>query len=372
MAEVAELEDIEALQELDASIGTVPRPYEAFQRDEGILVHRGFQFDISDLDTGPWERTGQAGAFVNLHGAQGVTDIHVHDVSPGEATTVQNNLFEEVVYVAWGEGTTEIGFDGEVAGIQWSPHSLFLLPPRTPYRHRSTGHDTARLVAQTTLPQFFKFFKHEEYLFDLDGAWSREPSFFSPEGSTYRLEDSGFQAWSANVIQDLMHFEDVAYHDGVGAQAQCQLLQEESCMGGHIGVVPARMYKKAHRHGPAATLFILSGEGYSLLWREGWDKYLKIEWQEGSIFSPPALWYHNHYNATGDPIRKFAVHGPEFGTLSDPGNPVFYYSHPENVIDYVEEDPVIRETFEAELAERGVDSAMPEACYRDPEYELKV
>ena len=37
-------------------------------------------------------------------------------------------------------------------------------------------------------------------------------------------------------------------------------------------------------------------------------------------------------------------------------------------IEYPEEDPFIRHTFEAELAKRGLTSLMPDQAYKDPNY----
>ncbi len=42
-----------------------------------------------------------------------------------------------------------------------------------------------------------------------------------------------------------------------------------------------------------------------------------------------------------------------------------------NQIEYPGEDPSIRQTFEAELAKRGLTSLMPDEAYRDPNYEWK-
>jgi len=39
----------------------------------------------------------------------------------------------------------------------------------------------------------------------------------------------------------------------------------ESMMGSHVSRFPIGIYKKAHRHGPGAHVFILTGKGYSLL-----------------------------------------------------------------------------------------------------------
>ena len=40
-------------------------------------------------------------------------------------------------------------------------------------------------------------------------------------------------------------------------------------------------------------------------------------------------------------------------------------------IEYVDEDPWIRELFEGELAKRGLESDMPTEAYTDPDYVFK-
>ena len=42
-----------------------------------------------------------------------------------------------------------------------------------------------------------------------------------------------------------------------------------------------------------------------------------------------------------------------------------------NQIEYPDEDPWIRQTFETELARRGLTSLMPEGAYQDPKYQWK-
>jgi hypothetical protein len=54
----------------------------------------------------------------------------------------------------------------------------------------------------------------------------------------------------------------------------------------HISQMAPCTYNVAHRHGPGATIVILSGEGYSLMGRgkEAKDR-MKIDWREGIPYS---------------------------------------------------------------------------------------
>jgi len=50
-------------------------------------------------------------------------------------------------------------------------------------------------------------------------------------------------------------------------------------------------------------IFILQGQGATTLWNEGGKKHT-LEWQTGSLFSPPVNAWHQHFNVHGtEPVR---------------------------------------------------------------------
>ncbi|MPZ15465.1 MAG: hypothetical protein GEU73_13765 [Chloroflexi bacterium] len=87
-----------------------------------------------------------------------------------------------------------------------------------------------------------------------------------------------------------------------------------------------------------------------------------VPWQEGTVFTPPEQWYHQHFNVGREPARYIAF-GPS--RLLSGHSEVFG----EQQIWYPDEDPWIRQTFEAELAERGLTSDIPKEAYRDRIYQ---
>jgi len=138
----------------------------------------------------------------------------------------------------------------------------------------------------------------------------------------------------------------------------------DSEMSCHMSVFDARLYKKAHRHGPGRVIVIPVGEGYSIMWEEGKEKVV-VPWHEASCFVPPNKWFHQHFNAGGEPARYLALHPP-----------MQFHGHAEKVedrakdqIEYVNEDPWVREKFESELAKRGLTSLMPPETYTNPDFE---
>jgi hypothetical protein len=130
-------------------------------------------------------------------------------------------------------------------------------------------------------------------------------------------------------------------------------------MTAHMSVFPSRTYKKGHRHGPGVVIIIPAGDGFSVMWREGQEKVF-IPWHEGSVFVPPDRWFHQHFNVGGDPARYLAFHTPP--GMTGRGEQI---ENSNDQIEYPDEDPWIRQTFEAELAKRGLTSLMAEEAYHD-------
>jgi hypothetical protein len=133
----------------------------------------------------------------------------------------------------------------------------------------------------------------------------------------------------------------------------------DNTMATHVSEFEVGTYKKGHRHGPGAHVIIISGEGYSLLWEQGKER-MRVNWRPGSMFSPPAGWWHQHFNTGAEPARYLAIRRG--------GSP----EHPLRIgisggseeagaeqIEYENEDPAIRELYETELKARGVELRMP-------------
>lgn len=359
----------------------VTEPYRQFRDAEGIPVHTGLYVeDITEVETGPWDRTGQEGAFVNLYGSEGINDIHVHLLQPAGETTVQHHDFDELVYVAQGNGITEIGTGKEQATFEWDTHSVFCLPANTPYRHLNVSEDQpARLVAATTLPLRLQMDRSPRHVFGSDydfWADAGDDDFFSADGTLYSGEYTKKEFykfrdfttyWEANFIPDALRFDKIGDAAGQGFDYQhCHFPMPYSSMHAHVSEIAVGTYKKAHRHSPGSHLIMIGGEGYTLMWHEEWEETFRIDWQPGTIVVPPILWFHHHFNTGDAPARDFVFHAPKYGNatntpdLSGTGNPV------KNQIQYVDEDSRVRAMYEEELRENGLQSQIPDEYYTDP------
>lgn len=359
----------------------VTEAYRQYRDVQDVPVHTGLYIeDVNEVETGPWARTGQDGALVNLYGSESINDIHVHELEAGGETTRQHHAFDELVYVSAGNGITEIGTGADATSFEWDTQSVFCIPPNTPYRHINVSDDRpARLVAATTLPIYLQLARSPAHLFEPGyDYWSddADPRLFSADGTLYegsytKKEFYKYRAfttfWEANFIPDVLRFDKVGDAPGQGVDYQhCHFPMPLSSMHAHVSEIAVGTYKKAHRHSPGSHLVMIGGEGYTLMWHEEWEETFRIDWQPGSIVVPPILWYHHHFNTGDTPARDFVFHAPKYGNatncpdLSGTGNPA------KNQIQYVDEDPRVRQLFEDELESRGLEPRIPKKYYTDP------
>ena len=336
----------------------------------GVPIHRGhFVEDARGAEVGWWEERGCFTAFVQLQGQQSNQEARITEIPPAATLRPLKFALDELVYVLEGRGLTTVqgGPGGQEHTFEWQKHSLFLIPRNFTHQHASTqGESSSRLLHVNYLP--------------LAMATVGEPSFFfnnpyNPPGSDLpsysvarRIElregrPSVRMIWYGNFFPDLQAWDSLETSEGRGAGGHIVWMRfPRSPMGTHMSVFPARTYKKAHRHGPGFVIVVPGGEGYSILWEEGKDKIV-VPWHEGSVFVPPDQWFHQHFNLSGAPARYLALH-PPMGigfseTVKDLG---------QDQIEYPDEDPMIRQMFEAELAKRGLGSLMPDEAYRDRHY----
>lgn len=332
--------------------------YQKWQRKEGIPVNEGFYIeDMSHVHVGDWARMGVRGAFINLEGAGGWVDAYVCELPPGASCSPQRRVFEELIYVVSGAGTTSVWKEGgEPHSFEWHRGSVFALPLNAWYRHfNASGQEPARLFAVTTAPLVISLFHNTGFVFEnpyvFGDRYDGQEGYFDGRG-----EAKPGRVWAANFIPDVHAFELQEWPERGAGGRNTMLEIGGGTLAAHISEFPIGTYKKAHRHGPGAHVIILSGEGYSLLWAQG-EKWQRVDWRPGSVVVPPDRWFHQHFNTAPAPARYLAF---RFG--SSRIYPLFprAYRVDESVksggdqIEYGDEDPTIRLMYREELEQRGV------------------
>src|SRR6202166_1575483 len=111
-------------------------PYLDWLAAEGIPVTEDFGVYLFGVETAPWPRYGVKGAAVHLKGRGDFANMFVLDIAPGKSTALQRHLYEEVIYVLEGSGSTQVELaDGTKRSFEWGAKSLFAIPLNAKNRH---------------------------------------------------------------------------------------------------------------------------------------------------------------------------------------------------------------------------------------------
>jgi mannose-6-phosphate isomerase-like protein (cupin superfamily) len=345
-------------------------PYREWVEREGIPVTKGFGVDLLAVDVRPWARIDAAGAFVHLDGRGDFLDVQVLEIAPGRETAPQRHLYEEVVYVLDGTGSTVVETaSGDRRSFEWRTSSLFAIPLNARYRHfNGSGTRRARLASVTDLPIVLNVFRSEPFVFENDAAF---PERAGPEehfhgDGTFVPAQPGRHMWATNFVPDLRTFKLREWRERGAGGSNIMFALADGTMHAHVSEMPVGTYKKGHRHGPDFHVFAVTGEGYSLYWYEGDRDLTRFDWKHGAVFAPADRQFHQHFNASAEPARYLAI---AFGSLRYPtvadklatwmGMDVSVKEGGRQ-IEYEDEDPRIRQTYEHELERRGIRSRMDE------------
>jgi gentisate 1,2-dioxygenase len=78
-------------------------------------------------------------------------------------------------------------------------------------------------------------------------------------------------------------------------------------LSAHLAELPPGGNSVRHRHTTEAYIYIVVGSGFSIVNYDG-EPEERIEWSEGSLFSPPVWAWHQHFNTDLDrPARYLAI-----------------------------------------------------------------
>ena len=337
--------------------------YIKWVESEGIPFIRGFFIeDVKKVALGHWERIGGMTARFCLEGTGETDDAAIFEIPPGKGLKPQKYFFEELLYVIQGRGATTVWQEGGPKRIfEWQEGALFS-PPFNAWRQHfnGSGSEPARLLAVTSAPIMINLIHNINFIFNCKHAFKdrfdSEQDYFSGAGSWL----PGL-VWETNFVPDARSFQllDRSERGAGGSLAHFELSNNTMCA--HISQFPVGTYKKAHRHGPGSHVLILSGTGYSLMWRDG-ESMQRFNWGPGSLIVPPERWFHQHFNAGAEPARYLALRWGSkkfFGIMGEGSDRPFKdIKEGGDQIEYEDEEPTIRRIFEEALAEAGIESKM--------------
>jgi len=360
--------------------------YEKWMREENIPVVEGYGVeDVTQLSLKPWARAGGKGAYIQLKGMEGFTGMYVGEIPAGGALNSERHLYEKVIYILHGVGATEVWSinNGKKIQFEWQQGSLFAVPLNCSHRMINGSREPAIFLAVTSAPLMIDLLHDVPFVLGCDHTFDQRfdgrADYFVPTAN--RKLQGGFFNWESNFIADAREaLVDPSEAKGYGVRIT-SFDMGGSTLVGHLAEWPVGRYHKAHHHSGGAILLILRSEGYTLMWPQeagirpyasgNGDQVVKVNWREGSVFSPPTGWFHQHFNTGSEKARQLA-----FRYSGESGNYLFGVWKAINkegvrrsirqggtLIEYEDEDPQIRQDFEAAIDKVGVPMEMPQFVY---------
>src|SRR6202158_2677754 len=155
----------------NAGFGAFKRPqmpYDRFMEAEGVSVYRGIGVRrVQDLPPGPWTRLGGRGSDIQLYGTEGLWGCYVVEVPGAGALNVERHLYEKVVFVVEGRGTTEVWQEGQTKRhvFEWQAGSLFTIPLNAWHRIINAASSPALLLCGTSAPNQIHLTDNLDFIF---------------------------------------------------------------------------------------------------------------------------------------------------------------------------------------------------------------
>ena len=131
-------------------------PYTRWVRDEGLdIIGAHYVPDLHTVELKPWARRGAKGVYINHEASRTSNDCYVCEIAPGGKLSPQRQLYEEMILVLDGCGSTTVWNDAGAARhlrVE-GPGALFAIPLNclAPALQR-LGPEPARYVAVTNAP----------------------------------------------------------------------------------------------------------------------------------------------------------------------------------------------------------------------------
>ncbi|HEX2724295.1 MAG TPA: hypothetical protein VHN20_00585, partial [Beijerinckiaceae bacterium] len=164
-------------------------PYLRWVRSEGLdIIGAHYVPNLRTVALKPWPRRGGAGVFINHEASRTSNDCYVCEIPAGGKLAPQRQLFEEMILVLDGRGSTTVWNDaGQRITFEWKAGAIFAIPLNTWHQHfNGSGPQSARYVAVTNCPSVLNLYDDVDFVFntgfDFKNRFAGEPDYFSAKG----------------------------------------------------------------------------------------------------------------------------------------------------------------------------------------------
>jgi len=137
-------------------------PYTRWIAEEGLEIFDAMYVpDLHTVELKPWARRGGRGVYLNHDASRTSNDSYVCEIPAGQQLAPQRQLYEEMIYVLDGRGSTSVWTDDErKLSFEWKKGSIFAIPLNTWHQHfNGSGGEPARFVSVTNAPVIINWFR---------------------------------------------------------------------------------------------------------------------------------------------------------------------------------------------------------------------
>ena len=343
--------------------------YMEWARAQNVPIINDFGIDIRKVPVKRWDRFGMDGALCHVKGRDDFIAIFAFELPPGGKSSVIRHIYEEVIYVISGSGSTTVTTDdGRKLSFEWGPKSLFSIPLNATHQHfNASGREPARFASANNMVFTINRFRSEKLVFECPVAFPERmgtDKYFAGEGEFIGVRPGRHQ-WETNFVPDLSAFELRAWAARGAGGSMLRFMLSDSTIGAHQSEMPVGTYKKGHRHMDGVCVFAVTGKGYSLLWKEDDADFTRVDWEHGCVYCPPDSMFHQHFNVASVPSRYLAL---QIGSVRYPllrmKREIWDFGVDQSIkhggaqMEYEDQDPRIHELWLKEIAKNGVKSGM--------------
>ena len=191
--------------------------------------------------------------FINHEASRTTNDCYVCEIAPGKKLAPQRMLFEEMILVIDGRGSTTVWNNaGARITFEWKAGAIFAIPLNCWHQHfNASGKDAARFVAVTNAPPVINLYEDPNFVFSLEydfkDRFDGEPDYYSGKG-----EQKGFLL-TTNFVPDAVNLPLIEAKERGAGGGHIRFNMAKGSIPSHISQFPVGTYKKAHAMARART-----------------------------------------------------------------------------------------------------------------------
>ena len=143
--------------------------YLRWVRAEGLdIIGAHYVRNLRTVELKPWPRRGGSGVYINHEASRTSNDCYVCEIPAGKKLAPQRQLFEEMILVLDGRGSTTVWNDaGRRITFEWKAGAMFAIPLNCWHQHfNGSGAAPARYVAVTNAPPVINLYEDTDFVFN--------------------------------------------------------------------------------------------------------------------------------------------------------------------------------------------------------------